>query len=189
MHFNFGQTLFPNRFQVDLPLLRAMGKAVFMTYQGDDARQGDYCREHFDITFANRVTEDYYGAKSDAAKRRRIARLGRYADGIYALNPDLLHVLPPQARFLPYANVDIEDYVPVPGAVPDAADRARAVTPRREGHGPDCGRSGAPARARPPGRASACRGHFEPKGAKRLRAGGYLRGPAVCGLVRRRGPR
>ena len=115
VHFNFGQTLFPNRFPADLPLLRAMGKAVFMTYQGDDARQGDYCREHFEITFANRVPEGYYSAKSDAAKRRRIARLARYADGIYALNPDLLHVLPPQARFLPYANVDIEDYVPVAG--------------------------------------------------------------------------
>ena len=115
VHFNFGQTLFPSRFPADLPLLKAAGKAVFMTYQGDDARQGDYCREHFEITFAIRVPEGYYSAASDAAKRQRIARIAGKADCIYALNPDLLHVLPPQARFLPYANVDIEDYVPVAG--------------------------------------------------------------------------
>jgi glycosyltransferase involved in cell wall biosynthesis len=115
VHFNFGQTLFPNLFQADLPLLKAAGKALFMTYQGDDARQGDYCKEHFEITFATRVPEGYYSAESDAAKRRRISWLARHANGIYALNPDLLHVLPPQARFLPYANVDIEDYVPVAG--------------------------------------------------------------------------
>jgi glycosyltransferase involved in cell wall biosynthesis len=83
-----------------------MGKALFMTFQGDDARQGDYCRTHFEVTFASRVPADYYAPASDAAKRRRITRIGRYADGIYALNPDLLHVLPVQARFLPYANVD-----------------------------------------------------------------------------------
>ena len=44
-----------------------------------------------------------------------------HADGIFALNPDLLHVLPQRARFLPYANVDIHALIPVPrnsGAAP-----------------------------------------------------------------------
>lgn len=113
VHFNFGRTFFPNTLQLDLPLLKRSGKAIFMTYQGDDARQGDYCRKHFDITFANRVPEGYYSTASDAEKRRRIARVARYADGIFALNPDLLHVLPTGARFLPYANVDLDLWRPV----------------------------------------------------------------------------
>ncbi len=112
VHFNFGRTLFPNALQLDLPLLKVAGKRIFMTYQGDDARQGDYCRAHFDITFAKRVPAGYYTEATDAAKRRSIARVGRYADGIYALNPDLLHVLPAKGRFLPYANVDLQAWQP-----------------------------------------------------------------------------
>lgn len=138
IHFNFGQTLMPiylpsagadsgypgwaraayrayaRAFELrDLAFLKACGKAVFMTYQGDDARQGDYCRAHFPITFANRVESGYYTAESDAAKRRRIAMVDQSANGIFALNPDLLHVLPQQAKFLPYANVDIRALTPV----------------------------------------------------------------------------
>ncbi len=113
IHFNFGRTFFPNALQVDLPILKAAGKRIFMTYQGDDARQGDYCLANFEITHATRVPPGYYSAKTDAAKRRSIARVGRYANGIYALNPDLLHVLPEHAQFLPYANVDLEAWRPV----------------------------------------------------------------------------
>ena len=138
IHFNFGQTLMPiylpsagadsgypgwaravyrayaRAFELrDLAFLKARGKVVFMTYQGDDARQGDYCRAHFPITFANRVESGYYTAESDAAKRRRIAMVDQSANGIFALNPDLLHVLPQQAKFLPYANVDIRALTPV----------------------------------------------------------------------------
>lgn len=137
IHFNFGQTLMPaylpssgadsgypgwarlaylayaRAFEMrDLAFLKARGKAVFMTYQGDDARQGDYCRAHFPVTFANRVEHGYYTAESDAAKRRRIAAVDQSADGIFALNPDLLHVLPPRTQFLPYANVDIRALTP-----------------------------------------------------------------------------
>jgi len=136
VHFNFGQTFFPSRLVEtsqaaqsysgavraaygcysrllelrDLPLLKALGKAVFVTFQGDDARQGDYCRAHFEITFADRAEPGYYTPDTDAAKRRRIEAFGRYADGIYALNPDLLHVLPERAKFVPYANVDVREW-------------------------------------------------------------------------------
>ena len=112
VHFNFGRTFFPNAWQADLPVLRALGKKIFMTYQGDDARQGDYCRAHFEITFAARVPPGYYTDASDAEKRRRIAHVARHAHGIYALNPDLLHVLPAGAQFLPYANVDLSAWRP-----------------------------------------------------------------------------
>jgi glycosyltransferase involved in cell wall biosynthesis len=110
VHFNFGRTLFPNAWPLDLPLLKRAGKAIFMTFQGDDARQGDYSRSHFPITFATRVDENYYAG--DEEKRQRIRNLDRYADGIFALNPDLLHVLPARAKFLPYANVDLDAWQP-----------------------------------------------------------------------------
>lgn len=140
IHFNFGQTitcLAPDYYKDyalpirmvynlytsivrlrDLPLLKRFGKVIAMTYQGDDARQGDYCRAHFPIHFVYEVEPTYYTAETDALKRADIARVARYADLIYALNPDLLYVLPPQAQFLPYASVDLREWQPVP-ASPD----------------------------------------------------------------------
>lgn len=139
IHFNYGQTFMPMRSDTssteahsyssamqqayrwyscflelrDLPILKRMGKSVFVTFQGDDARQGDYCRQNFEITFANRVEPGYYSSQSDKAKRRRIESISRYVDGIYALNPDLLHVLPARAQFLPYATVDLTKWKPI----------------------------------------------------------------------------
>ena len=97
----------------DVALLKRVGKGIVVTYQGDDARQGDYCRANHEITFATEVGPDYYNARSDAHKRRQVARFARYADRIYALNPDLLSVLPPSAEFLPYASVDPRRWEPV----------------------------------------------------------------------------
>ena len=94
----------------DLALLRRAGKAIFVTYQGDDARQSDYCLAHFRITHAREVGSDYYPPGSDEQKRRAIARFDRHAHGIYAMNPDLLHVLPARARFLPYGHIDLDDW-------------------------------------------------------------------------------
>jgi len=99
--------------QTDLWLLKRAGKAIFVTYQGDDARQGDYCRAHFPIHYVHNVSPEYYPLGTDALKRRRIAAFDRYADGIYALNPDLMHVLPDRAQFLPYSNIDLDAWQPV----------------------------------------------------------------------------
>jgi hypothetical protein len=96
----------------DLPLLKAAGKKVFVTYQGDDARQGDSLHTHFEVNPLSGVDHRYYTPASDRRKRSAIAHFDRYADRIYALNPDLLHVLPPRATFLPYASVDPRDWVP-----------------------------------------------------------------------------
>ena len=152
IHFNFGSSIFPSRgyakpaersaaamfrpllaniYQYtlcmrDLPLLKKAGKAIFVTYQGDDARQGDYCRAHFDVHFALEVPPDYYPAGSDDQKRRAIKKFAAYADGIYALNPDLLYVLPAHTKFLPYASVDPDEWRPAPNRRPPH-DRLRIV--------------------------------------------------------------
>ena len=138
IHFNCGMSILPNRIDVrpgptsqlrgplrlaywaygrlfylrDLPLLKRAGKAVFVTYQGDDARQSDYCRRNFDIHFADEVPAGYYPPGSDARKREEIEIFSRYADGIFALNPDLMRVLPARANFLPYASTDLDDWQP-----------------------------------------------------------------------------
>lgn len=132
IHFNFGTTIMPARAylvdmpagmqqrarahayrayaallsQRDLPILRRAGKVLAMTYQGNDARQRDVSLSRFAVSAASEVGAGYYPPGSDATKRAAIARVDREVDLVYALNPDLLHVLPSRARFLPYANVD-----------------------------------------------------------------------------------
>ena len=98
--------------KVELALLRIFNKIVFIQYQGDDARQGDYCLLHFEITPAQKVEPGYYTAKKDNLKRKQIKTLTSLARKTYALNPDLLHVLPPSAEFLPYSHIALDEWVP-----------------------------------------------------------------------------
>lgn len=103
--------LYASMFQMqDLPILKKLGKVIFVTYQGDDARQGDYCRQNFPVTFATEVDSGYYTDESDARKRHEITVFNRYADRIYSLNPDLMHVLPSRAEFLPYSHIDLREW-------------------------------------------------------------------------------
>lgn len=154
VHFNFGETAMPQRVPVmptrstrfppwvrrlynlyagaleqrDLRWLKARGKTVVVTFQGDDARQGEYLRAHFSISQVDEA--DYYSVESDRLKRERVAAFARYADGIFALNPDLLHILPVGARFLPYANVDVRNIEPVPPKATHAPVLLHAPTHR-----------------------------------------------------------
>ncbi len=142
IHYNFGLALGPRRARVrgkgplaplaalynllyaapfelcDLRWARRRGKVVAVTFQGDDARQGDVVRK-FPVHFVHEVAADYYTAESDRNARRRIEGFERYADLIYALNPDLLAVLPQRARFQAYCSVDVAEWVP--GPRPEAA--------------------------------------------------------------------
>lgn len=137
VHFNFGSSLMQRRVPLmpgprpsvrpsvlaafdlyarlvelrDLPLLRRAGKGIVVTYQGSDARQGDTSRDSSEVSLNS--IPGYFGEREDAAKRRSIAVFDRYADRIFALNPDLLAVLPARAEFLPYASVDPADWTPV----------------------------------------------------------------------------
>lgn len=142
IHFNYGMTLTPQLFHTgqapaptlrnrlrsvtlglfelkDLQLLKRAGKRIVVTFQGDDARQGDYCRAHFEPELVQDLPPGYYTPESDAHKRWRIAQFARHADHIFALNPDLLRVLPARAEFLPYAHIDLNEWRPsahVPGS-------------------------------------------------------------------------
>jgi glycosyltransferase involved in cell wall biosynthesis len=117
IHYNFGQTIFPSRFQmVEMQLLKYAGKYIAVTFQGDDARQGDYCLRNFDISIAHFVEPGYYSPESDADKRRVIRAFDRHAHLLYYLNPDLGYVLPDRARFMPYAHIDLREWKEIPPA-------------------------------------------------------------------------
>jgi len=138
IHFNAGRTLCPQRLlrgishypalwiclyntlyarwceQLDLRLARLLGKVIAVTYQGSDARQQDYCKTHYPIHFYHSFADTASSARSDRFKRERIALFDRYADLIYAVNPDILRVLPERARFMPYASVNPREWGPHP---------------------------------------------------------------------------
>jgi hypothetical protein len=126
VHLNFGSPLTPRRYPAsvletrgpsarlfelyagavefrELALLKHAGKAIVVTYQGDDARQA---------LSAPQLPPGYYDPELDERKREWIRHVDRYADVIYALNPDLLRVLPARAEFLPYASVDLRAWTP-----------------------------------------------------------------------------
>lgn len=141
VHYNFGSSILPWAFPrkgsvkgrvrdgyaslcrwAECRVLRK--KVIAVTYQGDDARQGDYSRRHFGVTIANEVGSEYYSSESDELKRRKIKWFDRFADLMYALNPDLLWVLPKRAEFVPYAHINLNEWMPsqrLPGPVPVVA--------------------------------------------------------------------
>lgn len=154
IHFSFGQSclvpnIFPDLSRInwsnpssiawqlysravwlkDLPLLSALGKTLAVTWQGDDARQHDRSLELFNISIAGSLGSGYYPLGSDAWKRRSIEAFSKYVPIHYALNPDLLHVLPGCARFIPYMSFDPR----VIQAVPPNADLS---SPLIFGHAP-----------------------------------------------------
>lgn len=96
----------------ELNMLKILGIPAFVIYQGDDARQGNYCMEHFKYSIAAHVDEGYYSEASDSFKRKSIRRMAKYCQGIYSVNPDLLYVLPANARFTPYAHVFADEIEP-----------------------------------------------------------------------------
>lgn len=109
-HYLYGRALDMN----DLYLLRKARKGIVVTYQGDDARQATSWGlpgSPFEIRLSEEA--DHYTVEGDAAKRRAIAKIARYADRIFYINPDLAAVLPETATFMPYASLDPREWRPV----------------------------------------------------------------------------
>jgi hypothetical protein len=116
----------------DVALLKQLGKTIIVTWQGDDARQGDWLGANGRAEIA--AEAGYYTPATDSWKRRIIARFGRYADRQHFTNPDLGHVLPADARFLPYASFDPAGVTPVPpGRASTAAPLVIAHAPSHRG--------------------------------------------------------
>ena len=110
LHFNFGTTLIHapslHMYHWDLHYYGRDKKIVF-TYNGCDARLKYESMKLYDITCC-RESECYGGncnsGKLDAQRKKSIAVASKYADHIFAVNPDLLNFLPREkTTFLPYA--------------------------------------------------------------------------------------
>ena len=112
----------------ELNLYRLFRRPMFVHYQGDDARQGDFCLSMFEHSLAQYVEPGYYSTESDAFKRRMILRMERYCRKLYAVNPDLMHVLGSKARFIPYCHISLKDWKP--------KYPSRQSRPLRIGHAP-----------------------------------------------------
>ncbi|MDQ7824717.1 MAG: glycosyltransferase [Candidatus Eremiobacteraeota bacterium] len=115
-HFNFGGSLFswyPSLALRDLPLLKAMGKKIFHTFQGCDVRSRALSLAKYQTSACHYC--DFESCNDKAAKRKAeaVRIIARYADKIYVVNPDLLPFVP-GAEFLPYASVDPREWTPSP---------------------------------------------------------------------------
>lgn len=154
IHFNFGRTIAPERtfdaannggvrgllrraytglFELrDLPLLKWFGKSVFVTFQGDDLRRGEFCASHFGQAYMDDLAPGYFSRESDAHKSWRLSKFIKHANGIFAVNPDLMFLLPESARFLPYGHIDLNEwpYQPRPASGEDGPLVIHAPTHR-----------------------------------------------------------
>jgi hypothetical protein len=97
---------------VELNYYQLAGIPMLVHYQGDDARQGDQSLARFSVSIAANAEAGHYDASSDRFKRRMIQRMARYCEAVFAVNPDLLHVLPPDARFVPYSHINLDEWSP-----------------------------------------------------------------------------
>jgi glycosyltransferase involved in cell wall biosynthesis len=106
-HFNFGSSLidFPKYGinLLDLPFYK--GRKV-VTYNGCDARQKYPTIQRVDFSACHE--KECYGGmcnsgRMDKIRRKKIEKFNKYADHIFALNPDLMYFLPKdKTTFLPY---------------------------------------------------------------------------------------
>jgi hypothetical protein len=136
IHFNAGATIMPQyverastaarnklydryarAFELrDVAWLRRLGKAVFVTFLGGEARLHSYAKQHFEISYMHDV-----GESLDARKKQHVAQFDRWVNGIYSVHPDLMWTLPARTKFLPHPSVDPREWQPI--------DAGRSGTP------------------------------------------------------------
>ena len=88
--------------EYSLSRLKNRSKAIFLTFQGSDARETKcFVEKHQQSGLAEEVIGR--SGKTNNSIRRKKMLLAGIADKIYSLNPDLLEVLPKGSEFLPYA--------------------------------------------------------------------------------------
>ena len=119
-HFNFGSSLlnFPDYhiYFWDLPFYSRKAKKIF-TYNGCDARQKfpTMHRTGFSACHENNCYNGICNSgKMDKIRQKNIIKASKYADHIFALNPDLMHFLPAKkTSFLPYTIAGWNEISPV----------------------------------------------------------------------------
>lgn len=120
---------------LELSAARLLGRHLFVTFQGDDLRQGDQSLARFKISIAQHVGSDYYNSKSDRRKRNILLRYRRHQMRFFVLNPDLNWFLDGTGTFLPYSNTETRNVPPVRRATPGSAIRIVHATSHRAAKG------------------------------------------------------
>ncbi len=132
--FNFGDSLFPLRKAIfpsdsvvkkitkyiynyvilpvewlDVRLLSFFNKKTIMVFQGDDARLNFYSNTNYKYTHSS-LLDPAIEFEKDRLKIKHQQILKNNNVKIFSLNPDILRTLPPGSAFLPYSNVNLEDW-------------------------------------------------------------------------------
>ncbi len=135
LHFHFGRTLMPSDWSGlpplwDLPLYRALGKRVFFTFHGSDAR---IRRIHEEV---NPWSHFRLGAvpPDDDRTEKALEVIRTYADGMFVVSVNLLHFVP-QATHLPRV-IDLHEWPEQPPAQRERPVIVHAPS-RRETKGTD----------------------------------------------------
>ena len=87
--------------EMSLSSLRINNKAIFLTFQGSDARETQCFINRYQKNNVAKELVSRSGRDNSSIRKKKIF-LSQIAHKIYALNPDLLEVLPKTAEFLPY---------------------------------------------------------------------------------------
>ncbi|OKO82791.1 hypothetical protein AC628_03970 [Bradyrhizobium sp. NAS96.2] len=117
----------------DLHAARLFNKKLFMTLQGCDVRLASEGNRRNEWTMCAPQHCELYQRCTDALDHRRhflIEKVLPLFDRVFYLNPELGHVVP-NGRFLPYSNVDVEQFDVAP---PSTQGRLKIV------HAPTAGR-------------------------------------------------
>lgn len=121
-HYYFGRSLsvwddipdLDNEPFADLRTARALGKPVFMTLQGCDARLATESNRRNAFTpcaMGKCIAYETCVSQLDTQRRALINDILPLCDRVFFLNPELGHFVP-NGTFLPYANVDIRAITP-----------------------------------------------------------------------------
>ncbi len=110
----------------DVRLAKRLGRRLFMTLQGCDARQADRSNSTNAVTMCRPDGCAAFAACTggiDATRRSMIETLLPSMDRVFFLNPEIGHFVP-AGEFMPYANVDVMSETVAP---PDPGRRLRIV--------------------------------------------------------------
>ena len=119
-HFNFGSSLI-DLGKYGLPLMDIPfypdDKKIVFTFNGCDARQKYKTIKRVDFSACH--DSSCYGGicnnqRQDRFKEQKIRKAERYANHIFALNPDLMWFLPRYTTFLPYTVAEWDNIDPIP---------------------------------------------------------------------------
>lgn len=125
-HFYYARTLLPGN--LDLPLLKLLGKKVLMTYCGDDVRLAAV--EARRNPYWDRLPEAFHRAGRDRTRRRRMRRQRRFVDLFFAPRDMYAHAL----EEIPAEKIDKDLWIH--NTMDLSAARAAAEPPPRAAEGP-----------------------------------------------------